>query len=631
MTTETHDLAWFTDRLERSTTDPRPDFYECPVCGGGSLHIIEKLGGIVSAKCFGCDAQRTAITSALEGVEGPTITFGKKPKAPSRPAPGTPGSPLDWWADHCAVPRRFLDFLPLREVGDHLVFAFDGIPVVKQRIRGTKDFSWDPAGSATPPLWPVPARDLAPAMLITEGEGDATVMAYHVLRSSLDSMVSVHSITNPSVPVSAGVWRDLARRGLETVLVMFDDDGKKDSAADQVVANAREAGLDARRVHIAGIDLLLGEKDARDVWLRKVAADPESQVDIDLDEATIADMGARVLDRVAGGPPPDLIGDVGWDPEGLTILYGQGDSGKGVVTASDIAAMTRRGTRVLIADFEGHPSEWQRRIKGQGGDLTRVVIAEPNAFGWRGAQGAFWDVADDLRTVADDFGAEWVFVDSITTATVGAKDPYSSDTPVKFAIACQRMGRPVGALAHVTKTDDLTYPFGSIHWHTQARTTHSLVKLPGDKRTLEHRKQGNRPWRGKFDVAITFDDVAGVIDTTFARIDADAPGPTITVKGSDARVETFAALAVACAPTDASSAKSKTALATSLGSGNKGEQLRGVALAVERGDLALTDAGRVYRPTGSQVREPVQELREPETATPVPAPGPRTGSPGSDT
>ncbi len=611
MTTETRDLAWFTDRLERSTTDGRPDFYTCPVCGGGSLHVYEKLG-IVVVKCFGCDAKSFAVASALEGEGvGPTISFGRKAKAASvaQAIPeGTPASPLDWWADHCGVPRPFLDYLPLSEHGDELVFAFDGITTTKRRKRGTKDFRWEPEKSAMPPLWPLPARALPPAMVLTEGEGDATVMAYHVVESALEGLVAVHSVTNPSTAVPSGAWRDLRARGLETVLVLFDDDGKKDSMAEANIASAVAAGLHARRVHVEGIDLVVGEKDARDVWLRKIALDPESTVEVNLDEATIADIGARVLTDVDGDPAPDLVEGV-IDPEGLTILYGQGDSGKGVITSSLIAALTREGHRVLVADFEGHPREWRRRVTAHGGDASMVAIAEPNGSAWRGSRGALWDVVDELADIVADFGAEFVVIDSVTTAAVGAKDPYSSDTPVKFAVACQRIGRPVLALAHVTKTDDLTYPFGSIHWHTQARTTWSLVEASG-RRVLEHRKRGNRPWLGKFGVDIEFKDAEGVITTTTARMDGE--GPTVTLKGPEARIEAFAKLALAHAPEDEAGATSRTAIAKAMGSGNKGEKLQGVALAIERDDLVLTSDGLVYRSaTGSQVHAGSQPVHEP--------------------
>src|SRR4051812_118896 len=60
-------------------------------------------------------------------------------------------------------------------------------------------------------------------------------------------------------------------------------------------------------------------------------------------------------------PPPMLVGRL--DPEGHTILYGPGGVGKGALTCWWIVRLVTDGHRVLILDWEGHATEWARRIR----------------------------------------------------------------------------------------------------------------------------------------------------------------------------------------------------------------------------------------------------------------------------
>jgi hypothetical protein len=231
-------------------------------------------------------------------------------------------------------------------------------------------------------------------------------------------------------------------------------------------------------------------------------------------ESAAEALGARLLRDVDRSPPPPLaLGRL--DPEGHTILYGQGDVGKGVRASYWIAQLTRQGERVLVADFEGHPTEWARRVAGHGGDLDRVMIVEPYGEAWAAKRGPLWVVAPSLAALADGFGADRLVVDSITAAAAGTKDPYSPDAPTAYGQGLQMIGRPALSLAHISKSDDLKHPFGSIHWHTQARTTWSLHEADGRK-VLTHRKRGNRPHLGAFLVREQFDDDKGVIRSSEA-------------------------------------------------------------------------------------------------------------------
>jgi hypothetical protein len=189
-------------------------------------------------------------------------------------------------------------------------------------------------------------------------------------------------------------------------------------------------------------------------------------------------------------PEPLLMGRI--HPSGHTILYGTGGVGKGVVAASWIAELTSGDAprRVLLLDYEQNPDEWARRVAAFGGDPSLVLIANPHGLSWRGTRGPIWKQAGELAALAERWQADFVFVDSIVMAAAGAKDPYSPEAPALYASALELIGRPTVSLAHVNRSDDGRYPFGSVFWHNLARITWSL-EAPEDGaqvRVIRNRK-----------------------------------------------------------------------------------------------------------------------------------------------
>jgi len=571
---------------------------ECPACGSmDNLHMGpgKDEHGCELAHCFtpGCVIKdQHDLAAYLAGG----VTVMRSVVAYEQP----PAYPVSWWADHCGVPVSFVQTLPVVDYDGAVGFAFAGTDAVKTRPgEGDAPFGWNAEDKKRPPIWPVPADIVPPAMLLTEGEGDATTMAYLVARSGIDRVMTVHSVTKGAdtvVPVRA--WREYKRRGLEQVLVLFDEDGAGDVGAEKNLKTAREAGLEAVRVHLDGLDPLIGEKDARDLWLRRLTL-PERDWDgrkvlcpyadqaMNLADFSLSELGAKVLAEVENVKSPDLIEGI-IDPEGHTIVYGQGDVGKGVLASYVIARLTRLGHRVVIADFEDHPNEWRRRIEGFGGDFSLVAIVHPTK--------PLWDVADDLRAIRRAFGAEFVVIDSISTATSGQENPYSPDTPVKYHEALRRVGGHALSLAHVTKANpNPEYPFGAIGWHHQARTTWSLADVDG-KKVLEHRKQGNRAWQGKHDVDIEFHDDTGLIDISITR--RLGAVPTVQVTGKAQRVEKLAVVARNAAPQVVTDAVSRNFLCGLMGKGAKDEKLDGITLALARGWVAETPEKRVWSGDG---------------------------------
>lgn len=219
----------------------------------------------------------------------------------------------------------------------------------------------------------------------------------------------------------------------------------------------------------------------------------------------IADrLGARWLSEIRTDAPAEpLVGRL--DPAGHTILYGSGGAGKGTLASSWILGLVYAGHRVLIVDYENHPDEWARRIHGLGGAevLGEIRHVAPLTASWRGRRGPLWDQATDLRTLAEDFGATVAVIDSIVPAC-GATDPLKPEAAAQYAGALEYLGRPVLSLAHVTKAESLTYPFGSAFWHNLARMTWSL-KRDGAGALLANRKANNYARVGPTLVTVTWD------------------------------------------------------------------------------------------------------------------------------
>ena len=193
-------------------------------------------------------------------------------------------------------------------------------------------------------------------------------------------------------------------------------------------------------------------------------------------------------------PPPMLVGRL--DPEGHTILYGPGGVGKGALACWWIVELVRTGHRVLILDFEGHATEWARRI----GSL------DPTA-----AQGVWYvapskplrAIATDVKAECDQYQITYVVVDSAVMAC--GDDPMKPEAARAYGEGLIRLGRPALTLAHVTKLDDGRYPFGSVFWHNLARTTFSLVP-DGDTTLLTHRKGNNYAKIARQAVTMTWTD-----------------------------------------------------------------------------------------------------------------------------
>jgi AAA domain-containing protein len=216
---------------------------------------------------------------------------------------------------------------------------------------------------------------------------------------------------------------------------------------------------------------------------------------LDDQEPAVHPLGLRPLDIIPRDPPPPLlIGRL--DPIEHTILFGEGDVGKGTIASHWITRLVEEGETILILDYENHPGEWSRRIASLSPTAPgKVFHVAPLAPEWTGIKGPIWDQAEGIRRLVEETGATYLVIDSIVPAC-GGTDVSSGDTsaPTNYNRALQHIGIRSLSLAHVTKYSDGKYPFGSVHWHNLvARITWSVQKQGsrGDTKLLKNRKHNN--------------------------------------------------------------------------------------------------------------------------------------------
>ena len=278
-----------------------------------------------------------------------------------------------------------------------------------------------------------------------------------------------------------------------------DDPGYLDALGQWADAKAAEIeGIEAPGIAYAdgspipAPDLVLGPGETKAIFERATV------------RAILDQTGAKPLSMVSREPAPPLkLGRL--DAQDGTVIFGDGGCGKGTYASAMAAGLVVAGDRVLVVDYEHHPSEWARRIASLGGleALSEVVYVSPVASTWKGARGAIWDHADDLGELAGQTECTYVFVDSAVPAC-GATNPLDPEAPGQYFAALARIGLPSLTLAHVTGAGDLSKPFGSVFWHNLARVTWSVSRIgsEGHQVLLQHRKDNNHERQGKHLVTV---------------------------------------------------------------------------------------------------------------------------------
>lgn len=212
-----------------------------------------------------------------------------------------------------------------------------------------------------------------------------------------------------------------------------------------------------------------------------------------------------------------------WPADGVTILYGQGSSGKGHLTLGM--------TRCLIGSspFLSRQGKFGNGVYLDYEATERVLARRFNRhlMGDEGTQGTVYRmpgrgiaVADQTEAIARELKrryAGWLVVDSAIPALGG--DPLKSEVVGRMFNSLNQLHVPVWLLAHVTKSDDRRaedYPFGSVFFHNLARMTWLVKKVGDDSRPdievgIYNKKANEGRELPAFGASIRFDDPYGPI------------------------------------------------------------------------------------------------------------------------
>ena len=285
---------------------------------------------------------------------------------------------------------------------------------------------------------------------LCEGESDVIVMR-------LGYGLPAYTAGSATTLLTVDEFHALKRKGVDRVVIAYDNDKAGQKATAEVLANAREAGIGAVVAQLAD-PFVGGPKDWRERWLSGDDTLPTYASD-NLEE------DYPVLTSVPTAPETELL--LGFlHPTAHTILFGDGGTGKGVIAAWWATQLTQLGKRVLVLDWEKNAQhEWKPRISTFGEDTATDMVR------YNQPTRAIWDEVGDIRTAIQEFHTDYVIVDSITYACVGEEVERSS-TAAKYSLAIAQLPVPVLSLAHTTKVEPAPkHPFGSVFWSNGARIT----------------------------------------------------------------------------------------------------------------------------------------------------------------
>jgi hypothetical protein len=248
------------------------------------------------------------------------------------------------------------------------------------------------------------------------------------------------------------------------------------------------------------------------------------------------------------GPPPDLLADPFLDPEGPTVPYAPGGSGKGLVSLALIKKMLDdpRIDRIGVLDYENHEREWGWRARAMGFtglELERVKYLAPYGRKWGGEMGkpgALIKIADEIRAWCDRLNISYLVVDSYTAATTSSDAMGGEKSATEYFTALQHIGRASETLAHVAASAEKfpPKPFGSIFIHNWSRRTWALAaEQQDDQLRIEFRNMKvNAGARAKPQAAVFtfnrdriiyhFEAVTLKLADVFAEILAETKKPT---------------------------------------------------------------------------------------------------------
>lgn len=189
----------------------------------------------------------------------------------------------------------------------------------------------------------------------------------------------------------------------------------------------------------------------------------------------------QLLDGGEDEPPPGYLIDPYVSDTGVSILFGQGGSGKSIVALGLALALAtgqnvlgkltdQRPHRVLYLDWEAEKRDHKHRLNmiTRGHNLPRPV----ETLWYRREWASLPTIADSIRSIISQFSIEVVVVDSLGGARGGA--PESAEETIAVFSAIRSWGVPALAIDHQSKANlanpkQTAAPFGSVYTQNMAR------------------------------------------------------------------------------------------------------------------------------------------------------------------
>jgi hypothetical protein len=186
-----------------------------------------------------------------------------------------------------------------------------------------------------------------------------------------------------------------------------------------------------------------------------------------------------------GATPSPLVLNQFIAPEGWTVLYANGGTGKGFLALWMLHQylLANPDKRAMVLDYEGHQWEWGNRARNMGwsqSERERVIYIDPYDPVWKKGH-TLAGLAPSLRPHADAEGVGLFIVDSYSTAAGTGSEMGGLEGAVDFFKAGSALGAPGLVLAHTSSEDRFPKrPFGSVFIHNLARETWSGAQLSVD-------------------------------------------------------------------------------------------------------------------------------------------------------
>ncbi len=196
-------------------------------------------------------------------------------------------------------------------------------------------------------------------------------------------------------------------------------------------------------------------------------------------------IGTRTALDLRHGTPPDQLADPFLTPEGPTVIYARGGTGKGMIACWLAIRLVRAGHVPMVIDFEGHEREWGSRLRGLGAtddELSQVHYRAPFGADWTAGTGPLSKVAGLIRDDAQALGVTYLIVDSYSVATSNGDTMGGEAAAREYFSALSTIGLPSLTIAHV-RGDSGKFPerpFGSVFVHNLARETWAVERLGED-------------------------------------------------------------------------------------------------------------------------------------------------------